>query len=51
LIDATEKKLTAITARVRRTKRPLRGKDKSGLAVGAVIDQHRMAKLRRHHHG
>ena len=44
LIDATEKKLTAIAARVRRAKRPLRGKDKIGLAVGAVINHYKMAK-------
>ena len=44
LIDATEKKLTAIAARVRRAKRPLRGKDKIGLAVGAVINRYKMAK-------
>lgn len=29
---------------MRRAKRPLRGKDKIGLAVGAVINQHKMAK-------
>jgi hypothetical protein len=44
LLDATEKKLTAITARVRRAKQPLRGKDKIALAVGAVIDHYKMAK-------
>jgi transposase len=44
LIDATEKKLTVVAARVRRTKRPLRGKDKIGLAVGAVINHYKMAK-------
>jgi hypothetical protein len=44
LIDATEKKLTAVAARVRRAKRPLRGKDKIGLAVGAVINHYKMAK-------
>jgi transposase len=44
LLDATEKKLTSIQNRVRRAKRPLRGKDKIALAVGAVIDRYKMAK-------
>jgi hypothetical protein len=44
LLDATEKKLAAIVERVRRTKRPLRGKDKIALAVGRVIDHYKMAK-------
>jgi hypothetical protein len=41
LLDATEKKLAAIVERVRRTKRPLRGKDKIALAVGRVIDHYK----------
>jgi transposase len=44
LLDATEKKLIAIQVRVRRVKKPLRGKDKIALAVGAVIDRYKMAK-------
>ena len=39
LLEATEKKLLHIQARVRRAKRPLRGKDKIALAVGAVINR------------
>jgi hypothetical protein len=44
MLDATEKKLTAIQNRVRRANKPLRGKDKIALAVGAVIDRYKMAK-------
>jgi hypothetical protein len=44
LLDATEKKLLPIQARVRRAKRPLRGKDKIALAVGAVINRCKVAK-------
>jgi hypothetical protein len=44
LLDATEKKLTDIRGRVRRAKKPLRGKDKIALAVGAVINRYKMAK-------
>ena len=44
LLDATEKKLAEVVARVRRAKKPLRGKDKIALAVGAVIDHYKMAK-------
>jgi transposase len=44
LLDATEEDLREIQARVRRTKRPLRGKDKIGLKVGAVINHHKMQK-------
>jgi Transposase DDE domain len=44
LLDATEKKLTDIQNRVRRAKKPLRGKDKIALAIGAVIDRYKMAK-------
>jgi hypothetical protein len=44
LLDATEKKLAAIATRVRRAKRPLRGRDKIALAVGRVIDHYKMAK-------
>jgi hypothetical protein len=44
LFDATEKKLDAIAANVRRAKKPLRGTDKIALAVGRVIDHYKMAK-------
>src|SRR5262245_52350650 len=44
LLDQTEKKLLPIQARVRRAKRPLRGKDKIALAVGAMINRYKVAK-------
>ena len=44
LLDATEKKLAPIQARVKRAKKPLRGKDKIALAVGAVLNRYKMAK-------
>jgi hypothetical protein len=44
LLDATEKKLIEVAARVQRAKQPLRGKDKIALAVGRVIDHYKMAK-------
>jgi hypothetical protein len=44
LLDATEKKLVAIAERVRRPTTRLRGKDKIGLAVGAVINRYKVAK-------
>ena len=44
LLDATEQELLHIQARVRRAKKPLRGKDKIALAVGAVINHYKMAK-------
>jgi hypothetical protein len=44
LLDATAQDLLDIQTRVRRTKRPLRGKDKIALAVGAVINHYKMAK-------
>jgi transposase len=44
LLDATEQNLTAIQARVQRARKPLRGKDKIALAVGAVINRYKMAK-------
>jgi transposase len=44
LLDATEQKLVSIQTRVRRAKKPLRGKDKIALAIGAVIDHYKMAK-------
>jgi transposase len=44
LLAATERDLLSIQARVRRAKRPLRGKDKIALAVGAVINHYKVAK-------
>jgi transposase len=44
LLDATERKLLDIQARVRRDKKPLRGKDKIALAVGADVNHYKMAK-------
>jgi transposase len=44
LLDATEQDLLEIQSRVRRAKRPLRGKEKIGLAVGAVVNHYKMAK-------
>jgi transposase len=44
LLEATERELLGIQARVRRAKRRLRGKDKIALAVGAVINHYKMAK-------
>jgi transposase len=44
LLDATEQDLLRIQTRVRRAKRPLRGKDKIGLAVGPVLNHHKVGK-------
>lgn len=44
LLDATEQELLDIQVRVRRAKRPLHGKDKIALAVGAVVNRYKMAK-------
>jgi len=44
LLDATEEALLKVQARARRQKRPLRGKDKIALAVGAVVNHYKMAK-------
>ena len=44
LLDATEKDLIKIQARVRRPKRPLRGEAKIALAVGAVLNHHKVGK-------
>src|SRR5262245_15791090 len=44
LLDQTEKKLLPIQTRVRRAKRPLSGKDKIALAVGAVINRFKVGK-------
>ena len=44
LIKATERDLAKLAARVARNSRPLRGSAKIGVAVGAVLDKHKMAK-------
>ena len=44
LLAATERDLSRIAASVRRRHAPLRGKAQIGLAVGAVIDAHKVAK-------
>jgi transposase len=44
LLDVTERKLSEIQARVRRRRRPLRGKDAIGIAVGKVVDRYKMSK-------
>src|SRR5580692_11374237 len=44
LLAATERDLARIAAQVRRRHAPLRGQATIGLAVGAVIDRHKMAK-------
>jgi hypothetical protein len=44
LLAATEQELLDVAVRVRRHKRPLRGKDKIALAVGAVVNHYKMAK-------
>ena len=44
LLVTTERDLSRIAAQVRRRHAPLRGKAEIGLAVGAVIDRHRMGK-------
>jgi hypothetical protein len=44
LLRATERELAPIAAAARRKREPLRGKAEIGLAVGAVINRHKMAK-------
>ena len=44
LLAATERDLARIAAAVARKREPLRGTAEIGLAVGAVIDKHKMAK-------
>jgi len=44
LLDATERNLAKISAATQRARRPLRGKDKIGIAVGKLLDRHKMAK-------
>ena len=44
LLTATERDLAKIVAAVARKKKPLRGAAETGMAVGAVLDKHKMAK-------
>ena len=44
LLDATEAELAKVQAMTRRKRDPLRGKDKIGLKLGAVLDRRHMAK-------
>ena len=44
LLKATEKDLDKIVAATQRTRKPLRGEDAIGLAVGQVIGDHKMKK-------
>ncbi len=44
LLEATERELDKIVARVTRQKRPLAGKDRIGMALGKVINRYKMAK-------
>jgi transposase len=44
LLAATEKKLDEIVAATARAKRALRGKEKIGLRVGKVVNQHKVGK-------
>ncbi len=44
LLESTERELNKIVVATQRTKRPLKGKDKIGLRVGAVLGRFKMAK-------
>lgn len=44
LLAATERDLSRVAARIRARREPLRGATEIGLAVGAVLDRHKMAK-------
>ena len=44
LLAATQRDLTDIKKRVERSRAPLRGADKIGMAVGSVLGRHKMAK-------
>jgi len=44
LLDATEQDLKGIQARIVRNRQPLRGADKIGLAVGALLGRRKVAK-------
>jgi len=43
-LQATERELEKIVLRTQRAKRPLRGKDKIGVAVGKVVNRYKMGK-------
>ena len=44
LLDATEKKLTALHRATQRVSRPLRGKEKIGVRLGRVLERSKMGK-------
>ena len=44
LLEATERLLAAVAARLQHKRRPLRGAARIGIAVGAVLNKHKMAK-------
>ena len=44
LLDATETDLAKLAAATRRKQKPLRGKDRIALKLGALLDRHKMAK-------
>ncbi len=44
LLDATERELQRITAAAGRTRNPLRGKERIGLRVGAVLNRYKVGK-------
>jgi transposase len=44
LLDATERLLAAVAVRLGHKSRPLRGEAKIGIAVGAVLNKHKVAK-------
>jgi len=44
LLQATERELEKIVLRTKRQKRPLRGRDKIGIAVGKVVNRYKMGK-------
>ena len=44
LLEATERLLDAVATRLHHKRRPLRGAARIGVAVGAVLNKHRMAK-------
>ena len=44
LLDATERDLRKIQDRIQSKRKPLRGRDEIGVAVGKVVDRHKVAK-------
>ena len=44
LLDATERALDRVAAKLQRRRRPLRGAGKIGIEAGAVLNRHKMAK-------